>query len=61
MDLRLNEIVLGFGHDSQYCQYQVVTGLIDSISPKTQPCPIYFFQCIYEFVRGKNFALNCLS
>ena len=46
MDLRSNEIVLGFGHDwVNIVNTRLWLSLIDSISLKTQKGPIYFFQC----------------
>ena len=46
MDLRSNEIVLDFGHDwVNIVNIRLWPSLIDSISPKTQEWPIYFFQC----------------
>ena len=45
MNLRSNEIVLGFGHDwVNIVDIRLWLNLIDTISPRTQPWPIYFFQ-----------------
>ena len=45
MDLRSNDIVSSLGHDwVNIVNIRLWLSLIDSISQKTQPWPIYFFQ-----------------
>ena len=46
MDLRAIEIVSSLGHDwVNIVNIRLWLSLIDSICPKTQLWPIYFFQC----------------
>ena len=49
MDIRSNEIAPSLGHDwVNIVNIRLWLSLIDSISQKTQPWPINFFQCSGE-------------
>ena len=60
MDLRLNEIILSLGHDwVNIVNISLWLSLIDSISPKSQPWPFYFFQCCSHGQKSVTTTLQC--
>ena len=61
--LRSNEIVSSLGHDRvNIVNIRLWLSLIDSISQKTQPWPIYFFQCSWNFRKDwiSKFNIVCV-